>query len=85
MRQDISCMASSKIPLTVHGIQKLNLITPFARANTNVVKDFLNLELADKEFWVPQEVDLLIVANIQLLKPEVIIRKGIVAQRTAMG
>lgn len=78
---------SQPIPLEVYVLQRLGITTPSSRVGFDSIKYVKNLDLADKQFWVPQEIDLLIGANAysQLLKPGLKCYGNIVAQQTIIG
>ena len=55
--------SSQPIALEVYVLQRLGITTPSSQAAFHLVKKLPNLDHADKQFGVPQEIDLLIGAD----------------------
>ncbi|OXU31782.1 hypothetical protein TSAR_006780 [Trichomalopsis sarcophagae] len=70
-----------------HCLRHLGITTPVMPIDERARAAWQNLELADRRFSLPGEIELLIGANalLEILKPGLIRRADLVAQRTAVG
>ena len=73
--------------IEAYALQNIGIITPSERVNCDVNKMEGNLMLADPEFSIPREIDIVLGANIygQLVLSGVLSQAGLLAQSTIFG